>query len=250
MRRSALLAVLVGLAVIGGGLLAMGASGQGGGSTAKRAAATAEADAPGTAKLPPLPARMRGHLSQPTAGGGAGAGGEATPEAQDPGLKNAGPAPKQAASAGGRRLSGVLGSAGGGLHKATALANGVALAPLEAPDAVKQIIEAGNAIARTPYKWGGGHGKWKDTGYDCSGSVSFALAAAGLLNGPLASGPLMSWGRPGPGKWVTIYANPGHVYLVVAGIRFDTSGQRVNGSRWQNDLRTNAGFTARHPAGL
>ena len=128
--------------------------------------------------------------------------------------------------------------------------DGKAVAPDDAPQEVKDVIAAGNRIFDKPYRYGGGHGKWKDTGYDCSGSVSFALAAAGLLNGPLASGPLMSWGRPGPGKWVTIYANPGHVYLVVAGIRFDTSGQRVNGSRWQNDLRTNAGFTARHPAGL
>ena len=142
--------------------------------------------------------------------------------------------------------------AGGGVNKATALSNGVALPPLEAPEAVQQIIEAGNSIARTPYKWGGGHGKWQDTGYDCSGSVSFALAAAGLLGrARCASGPLMSWGERGPGKWVTIYTNPGHVYLEVAGIRFDTSGARkVTGSRWQNDLRTNAGFVARHPAGL
>ena len=106
---------------------------------------------------------------------------------------------------------------------AVALGNGVALPPLEAPEAVKQIIEAGNGIARTPYIWGGGHGKWQDTGYDCSGSVSFALAAAGLLNAPLASGPLMSWGEAGKGKWVTIYANAGHVFLEVAGVRFDTS---------------------------
>jgi hypothetical protein len=145
----------------------------------------------------------------------------------------------------------VLGEAGGGgVKQAYALSNGVALPPLEAPEEVKQIIEAGNAIARTPYKWGGGHGRWKDTGYDCSGSVSFALASAGLLDGPLASGPLMSWGKPGRGKWVTIYTNPGHVYLVVAGIRFDTSGARVSGSRWQNALRDNVGFTARHPEGL
>ena len=114
---------------------------------------------------------------------------------------------------------------------------------------MRQIIEAGNSIARTPYKWGGGHGKWQDTGYDCSGSVSFALAAAGLLEGPLASGPLMSWGKPGRGKWVTIYSNPGHVYLEVAGIRFDTSGARATGSRWQNELRrTPASSPAIRPA--
>ena len=113
---------------------------------------------------------------------------------------------------------------GNAVDKAIALGNGVALPPLEAPEAVKQIIEAGNGIARTPYKWGGGHGKWQDTGYDCSGSVSFVLAAAGCLTAPLASGPLMSWGEAGKGKWVTIYANDGHVFLEVAGIRFDTSG--------------------------
>ncbi len=170
--------------------------------------------------------------------------------APDPGLSDPGPKPTRAASSGGRRPNGVLSGRAGGIHTATALSNGVALPPLEAPEAVRQIIEAGNSIARTPYKWGGGHGKWQDTGYDCSGSVSFALAAAGLLEGPLASGPLMSWGEPGRGKWVTIYSNPGHVYLEVAGIRFDTSGQRVTGSRWQNELRGHAGFVARHPPGL
>jgi hypothetical protein len=112
------------------------------------------------------------------------------------------------------------------------------------------MIEAGNVIARTPYVWGGGHGKWVDKGYDCSGSVSFVLAAAGYLKVPLASGPLMSWGEPGRGKWVTIYSSPGHVFMVVAGIRFDTSGARVTGSRWQNELRTTGGFVARHPPGL
>jgi cell wall-associated NlpC family hydrolase len=207
----------------------------------------ADAPASGGSKLPPLPKKLRPKVVEPQAGSddsSSAAAADAAPEA-------AAPAPKQAASAGGHRLSGVLGEAqGAGVHHAYALSNGVALPPLDAPDEVKQIIEAGNAIARTPYKWGGGHGKWKDTGYDCSGSVSFALAAAGLLDGPLASGPLMSWGKPGPGKWVTIYANTGHVYLVVAGIRFDTSAAKVTGSRWENELRDNVGFVARHPAGL
>jgi cell wall-associated NlpC family hydrolase len=134
--------------------------------------------------------------------------------------------------------------------KADVLENGIALPPLDAPEEVRQIIEAGNAIARTPYKWGGGHGRWQDTGYDCSGSVSFALASAGLLSDPLASGPLMSWGEPGEGRWITIYTNPGHVFLVVAGVRFDTSGTRVTGSRWQSSMRGTAGYVARHPAGL
>ena len=136
------------------------------------------------------------------------------------------------------------------ISNADVLKNGIALPPIEAPEEVRLIIEAGNQIARSPYLWGGGHGKWLDKGYDCSGSVSFALANAGLLRGPLASGPLMSWGKPGKGKWITIYSNPGHVFLVVAGVRFDTSGTRRTGSRWQSTMRPTSGYVARHPPGL
>ena len=136
------------------------------------------------------------------------------------------------------------------LVTADVLDNGIALPPLDSPSQVRAIIEAGNAIARTPYKWGGGHGRWQDTGYDCSGSVSFALASAGLLSGPLASGPLMSWGLPGKGRWITVWSNPGHVFMEVAGVRFDTGGTHVTGSRWQATMRSTAGFVARHPAGL
>jgi cell wall-associated NlpC family hydrolase len=193
------------------------------------------------ADLPPMP-KMRPKVVEPEAGD---LGGSA-PAEPDPGLTDAGPRPTQPASRGAR--PGKIGRTD--ITKATALANGVALPPLEAPEEVKQIIEAGNIIARSPYLWGGGHGKWLDEGYDCSGSVSFALAAAGLLSGPLASGPLMSWGEPGRGRWVTIYANDGHVFMEVAGIRFDTSNSRVTGSRWGNEMRSTAGFVARHPAGL
>ena len=252
-RRSATLVCILGLAALGAGWLAIGAAGDDApvrrsAAAAKPAATKPAAPKPAaTSKLPPLPTKLRPRVVQPEAG----AGSEPEPEVvEDSGLDEPAPKPRQAASTGGRRLDGVLRGAGGGVNKATALSNGVALPPFEAPEAVRQIIEAGNSIARTPYKWGGGHGRWQDTGYDCSGSVSFALAAAGLLEGPLASGPLMSWGKPGPGKWVTIYSNPGHVYLVVAGIRFDTSGRRVTGSRWQNEMRSNAGFVARHPPGL
>jgi cell wall-associated NlpC family hydrolase len=136
------------------------------------------------------------------------------------------------------------------ISAAQVLKGGIALPPIEAPQPVHDIIEAGNSIARTPYLWGGGHGKWLDKGYDCSGSISYALAAGGLLGGPQDSGRLMGWGKPGPGKWVTIYTNPGHVYMVVAGVRFDTSGQRVTGSRWQSTMRPGGGFVARHPPGL
>jgi cell wall-associated NlpC family hydrolase len=128
--------------------------------------------------------------------------------------------------------------------------DGTAIAPLQAPGVVAQVIAAGNAIATTPYKWGGGHGGWKDSGYDCSGSVSFALAGAGLMNSPLTSGGFMSWGDAGPGRWISIYANNGHVWMVVAGLRFDTSG--ANGfTRWQSMKgRSTAGFVVRHPPGL
>ncbi len=136
------------------------------------------------------------------------------------------------------------------ISSADVLKNGIALPPIESPEEVRAIIEAGNQIARTPYLWGGGHGKWLDHGYDCSGSVSFALANAGLLRGPQTSGALMGWGASGKGKWITIYANAGHVYMVVAGVRFDTSGNRKTGSRWQSDMRPGGGFVARHPPGL
>ena len=216
-------------------------------SSGKERRVTAGKPAPAAAKrdvLPPLP-KMRPKVVEPVAGNG-GSAGDTTPTT-DPGLNTVGPAPKGPASAGARRR-GDVGTTD--ITKAYALGNGVALPPLEAPEEVKQIIEAGNVIARKPYVWGGGHGRWLDSGYDCSGSVSFALAAAGLLNGPLASGPLMSWGKSGPGKWVTIYSSPGHVYMYVAGVRFDTSNSRVTGSRWSNTTRSNAGFVARHPEGL
>jgi cell wall-associated NlpC family hydrolase len=199
-------------------------------------------------ELPPLPEKSRATVVEPSAGTASGAAGDASSAlAAEPPPTDA-PKPTRAASEG--LTASRPPSAGDGVDEATALPNGIALPPLEAPEAVRQMIEAGNQIARTPYLWGGGHGKWVDSGYDCSGSVSFVLASAGFLSSPLASGPLMSWGEPGPGKWVTIYSNPGHVYMVVAGIRFDTSGRQVSGSRWQNELRTNVGFVARHPPGL
>ncbi len=198
------------------------------------------------AELPPLP-KPRPKLSEPVAGQGDSVAELATTGAAAPQQD----APKPTGPASGALERGDVPSAiNGGTRTATALDNGVALPPLEAPAAVLKIIEAGNAIARTPYKWGGGHGRFLDTGYDCSGSVSFALYAAGLIEGPRASGGLMSWGKAGKGKWVTIYANSGHVFMEVAGIRFDTSGARASGSRWQNDLRGGSGYVARHPPGL
>jgi hypothetical protein len=208
----------------------------------------AEVKAAHKADLPPLP-KSRPKLVEPVAGQAQSASdaiatsGAAAPESAAP--KPTGPA------SGALARRDVPSAINGGTKNATALDNGVALPPLEAPAEVLKIIEAGNAIARTPYKWGGGHGRFLDTGYDCSGSVSFALYAAGLIEGPRDSGGLMSWGKAGPGKWVTIFSSPGHVYMEVAGIRFDTSGAQATGSRWQNDLRgRRPGFVARHPPGL
>ncbi len=118
------------------------------------------------------------------------------------------------------------------------------------PLAVRRVIAAGNRIARAPYSYGGGHGNWDSGGYDCSGSVSYALHGGGLLATALPSGAFMSWGAPGPGRWITIYANPGHAYMVVAGRRFDTTGREQTGSRWQDTLRDTSGYVVRHPPGL
>jgi peptidoglycan hydrolase CwlO-like protein len=127
---------------------------------------------------------------------------------------------------------------------------GVAQAPPGAPSAVALVIAAGNAIAGLPYLYGGGHAGFRDTAYDCSGSVSYALAAAGLVSSPMASGPFMSWGQAGPGKWITVYASYGHAYMVVAGWRFDTTALSSGGTRWTREMRSSAGFVARHPPGL
>jgi cell wall-associated NlpC family hydrolase len=134
--------------------------------------------------------------------------------------------------------------------RARVLRDGSAIAPDDAPEVVKRVILGANAIAKFPYKWGGGHGAWRDNGYDCSGSVSFALAGAGLLNRPLTSGLFMRYGEDGPGEWITIYANQGHVFMVVAGLRFDTSGQGRAGTRWQQAPRSVSGFAVRHIPGL
>jgi peptidoglycan hydrolase-like protein with peptidoglycan-binding domain len=135
-------------------------------------------------------------------------------------------------------------------EKAYLSSSGLAVAPASAPDEVKAIIDAGNAIATKPYKYGGGHARWNDTGYDCSGSVSYVLHAAGLLSRALDSTEFMSWGEPGRGTWVTIRTNPSHAYLIVAGLRFDTSALRETGNRWTEQMRSASGYRGRHPDGL
>jgi cell wall-associated NlpC family hydrolase len=132
------------------------------------------------------------------------------------------------------------------------LVDGRAIAPLDAPPAVRKVIAAANKIRSKPYIYGGGHGRWWDYGYDCSGAVSFALHGGRLLSSPLPSGPMESWGSPGPGRWITVYANAGHAYAVIAGLRWDTAGNTSgSGPRWHEDLGAAAGgsFVARHPTG-
>lgn len=136
---------------------------------------------------------------------------------------------------------------------ATLAPDGLAIPPINAPPVVQEAIQAGNEIARLPYIYGGGHATYEDTGYDCSGSISFVFDAAGLLKGSVVSGQLENWGDPGPGKWITVFANAGHTFMYVAGLRFDTVALAQTGSRWSTrpadepDLRT---FSVRHPPGL
>jgi cell wall-associated NlpC family hydrolase/soluble lytic murein transglycosylase-like protein len=127
----------------------------------------------------------------------------------------------------------------------------LASAPEDAPAAVKAAIAAANSITATPYVWGGGHGSFYSYGYDCSGAVSFALFGGGLLDTPLTSGSLESYGEEGPGRWITIYANATHAYMTIAGLRFDTAGnpEGVSGPRWHVEPPYPEGFVVRHPVG-
>jgi hypothetical protein len=134
-------------------------------------------------------------------------------------------------------------------------ADGTAIPPANAPRQVRKAIAAANKIHTRPYIWGGGHRSFKSRGYDCSGAVSYVLHAAGILSSPMASGPLMRWGSAGIGSWITVYANSGHAWMTVAGLRFDTSavGESLNqgsGPRWRTSMRSGTGYTARFYPGL
>ena len=138
------------------------------------------------------------------------------------------------------------------------IVNGIAVPPLGAPPQVVAAIAAANQIVRMPYRYGGGHGNFIDTGYDCSGSVSYALHGAGLITTPMDSSDFMSWGQTGRGRWMTVYTNPGHAFLVIAGLRFDTGfrdrtalkgAAPGSGPRWGRQ-RPTPGFKARHPVGF
>jgi hypothetical protein len=160
----------------------------------------------------------------------------------------------------------VVSSAGGGATftppppppEKAKLVNGRLIAPVSAPRRVVRAITAANRIVEKPYRYGGGHQLYRrgllDSGYDCSGAVSYALYGGRFLRSPLPSGALMSWGREGPGRWITVYAHGGHAYVVIAGFRFDTSMHDADapgpssGPRWSRTLRRSSEFVARHPA--
>jgi len=133
--------------------------------------------------------------------------------------------------------------------------HGLAYAPSYAPLQVQRAIWAGDQIRRKPYCYAGGHGHWNDSCYDCSGTVSYVLHAAGLITTSMDSGEMMSWGKAGRGAWMTIYTNPGHAFIEIAGIRFDTSAEQDpnppagSGPRWRPLVTSSAGFLARHPVG-
>jgi cell wall-associated NlpC family hydrolase len=130
--------------------------------------------------------------------------------------------------------------------------DGLAIAPADAPPEVQAVIAAANNIVGKPYRYGGGHGKWEDSGYDCSGSESYALHGGGLVSRPHDSTEFESWGEAGPGEWITSYANSGHSYMVVAGLRFDTgwNDSTSSGPKWSTKMRPSRGYVVRHPDGL
>lgn len=125
-----------------------------------------------------------------------------------------------------------------------------AVPPASAPTVVKQVVYAANRITGAPYRWGGGHRGFASRAFDCSGAVSYALHGGGLLQRPLDSRSFLRWGLAGPGSWITVYTNPRHAFVVIAGLRFDTSGPGERGPRWRAVARTSAGFKARHVPGL
>ena len=184
------------------------------------------------------------------AGGGAAPGGGAA-------LSSAAPAANK--SSGGAGMAGPVTAPSTPSHPTVEgtvakIIKGVAYAPSFAPIQVQRAIWAGNQIRHKPYIFGGGHGSFKDAGYDCSGAVSYVLHAAGLLSVPMDSSEFMSWGRGGLGRWITVYTNPGHAFIQIAGIRFDTSAEADpnpppgSGPRWRPSFSDPGGFSARHLA--
>ena len=197
--------------------------------------------------------RVHPQAIEPVAGAGAATGGP-VPQTAGVSVSVSGPSslPRPASVVEIRRQlsqSGMTASP----NQATLTPGGLAVAPIGAPAAVQEVIAAGNEIARLPYIYGGGHLTYEDTGYDCSGSISYVFAAAHLLDHTVVSGQLENWGKPGPGRWITVFANAGHVFMYVAGLRFDTVALAETGSRWSDrpaDESNLASFSVRHPPGL
>ncbi|MGA7703365.1 MAG: hypothetical protein WB998_00550, partial [Solirubrobacteraceae bacterium] len=222
------------------------ATGTSAGTATKGAVAVAEVRDPEESKSFPLPATVhhRSATSPSAAGEAAVAPGAASDAQIRKELGEEQHAEAQARAAQQRVLTPVAGgfSVGG---------NGTIPIPTGVPEAVQRVVAGGNAIADFPYIWGGGHGSFIANGYDCSGSVSYALAAGGLLSAPLVSGDLANWGEPGPGRWITIYANAGHTFMDVNGMWFDTAGRSgPYASRWLVSQPSLAGYAVRHPPGL
>ncbi len=222
------------------------ATGAGAATATKGAVAVAEVRDPEESKSFPLPASVHHRsASSPNAAGEAAVAQGAASDAQiRKELGEEQQAEAQARAAQQRVLTPVAGgfSVGG---------NGTIPIPTGVPEAVQRVVAGGNAIADFPYIWGGGHASFIANGYDCSGSVSYALAAGGLLSAPLVSGDLANWGEPGPGHWITIYANAGHTFMDVDGVWFDTAGRSgPYASRWLVSQPSLAGYAVRHPPGL
>ncbi len=185
----------------------------------------------------------------------AATGGAGMPAKPSPAKKSGDAAPAPAAPATPRDHAGgaAFGSIPAMLHPTVpgdvgVIRDGVAYAPTGAPLPVQRAIWAANKLRHKPYIYGGGHRSFRSRGYDCSGTVSFALHAARLLRSPLDSGSFMRWGRHGRGRWITVYTNPGHAWAIIAGMRLDTSGPGESGPRWRTESRSARGFRVRHPA--
>jgi cell wall-associated NlpC family hydrolase len=208
-------------------------------------------------------------LTVPAQAGGAGTGGASAGGAHAPNpatapLNGGAPGPDGGTSApigGGRTPGQAAETPGAGTpapttpaptttSTATLLPNGKARWPKDAPVAVKRAIRAGNKLQGKPYRFGGGHQRWEDDAYDCSGAVSYALRGGGLVTTPLSSGDLMTWGTAGAGRWITVYANPDHTFVVIAGLRLDTGSPGDRGPRWRTTSRPTGAYVARHPSSL
>jgi len=217
------------------------------------------AAAPQLAAIPPAPVvkpvayyvhKQAAAAATATGAGSTAASGDPTEASANTGIAPGAPSDAEVARELKAAYGGKAGSAESLVNRA-GLSGGLATTPPTAPPKVAAVIAAANQVANYPYVFGGGHGTFEDNAYDCSGSLSFAFAAAGLLHRTMVSGEFARWGAPGPGKWITIYANATHTWMTIAGLRYDTGGLRTpTHSRWQDTMRSTAGFVVRHPIGL